>query len=255
MAYRRFGGGGATGSWTRGAPRSFPTRSGGRSVGFRRRGRRPFVRGGNFHFTQGYNVNHNTDEDSAVSFYNPILWAPDWFDKQWDASIGDVTIEGNFDATRVTGGQFTVDIWTNTEVAGVQLLIPCIAGLFISTLVDTEDDPLPAAYLLRPPPNLFYRTWGHTEKFAYGMQTPTNPSISPRVIHREYCLISSGAGVVASNSWRPPRFKWRQPGFSLRRNEALCFFLQAYNSHLETDVVLGAVVAGHFGYVHRSSDA
>lgn len=250
----RFGGAGATGQWGR-ARSAYPRRSTGFRRGFIRR-RNPLVRGGNIHVLSSITVTHATTEETAVYGFLPILHAGYWLDAQMqNADPVEWQFEGELDGTYIKHLQFQLDLFTTTSVTGVKLLIPAYIGLAIVPFYDSGAQVgNPLNWFPNNIPNLFCRDWGRWQNITLNDKVQqqaddVGPRNRGRVLHRHHTMVEASDQAVAGACYRPHTVRLRN--FGVPADRELGVLVGAYNTHQETDVLLGYRVAGTFGYIHR----
>lgn len=190
-----------------------------------------------------------------------ILWPADWWDKQYSQVDTNEFYEGSNDATIITNAHLRFKAWAVTRAesgSAVQLFCPGFFALRVAGLVDTgapEEPGVPANILPDPAQNLFWRDWGHIERHHTSYPTAPGPTQRNRIVHRDFYLTNHSSIELGDIGFPQPSFSFRIPRTVIRANQALILDVGGYNTFSGATVSVGGILAGTFGYLHRSRDA
>lgn len=255
MAYPRFGGAGATGTWRRRTGRSS-----GRSFGFRRRGGRGRSVGGTIHLPLGWTATYadNSAEDTAFIFSTVLVWPAHWWDRQWHEAQQEYFHEGHNSAIRIVNAYLNWRAWSTTRVeegSDVQLFCPGFFAVRLANVFDTggpETPGDPTNLGVDPAQNLFMRDWGRMEWAvpSTGDRTLPGPVNRSRILHRQHYLTDfSDIGLGGATGMNQPNYRFRLRPFTIRANQALVLDVGAYNTFSGlANASHGGILSGTFGY-------
>lgn len=246
----QFGGGGASGKWSRGyGSRGGWSRTGSSRLFTRRRSR---IQGGHGHVIGAWSVPSQGSEGAAVRYATNIINPAQWLDKQWNDAQQREYYEGNLQETRLYHGEFRLTTWSASYVAGVQLYVPTAIALVVIPWYDNVGQGDPVDWVPAILPYLFARSFGHHEMSAQvNDPTPAYPQQRARIIHRWWGL-SDHTDLAYGNASKQNKYSWTlRKRITIRHNEALWLCVNAYNTHLETSVTVGWQLGYTIGFTHR----
>lgn len=209
----------------------------------------------------GMTLTAESSEDLPIIGSFIILWPADWWDKQYSQTDTNEFFEGQNDATIITNAHLRFKAWATSraqQASAVQLFCPGFFALRVAGLMDSgapEEPGVPANLIPDPPQNLFWRDWGHIERHPTSHQTPPGPVNRNRIVHRDFYLTNHSDIDLGDIGFPQPTFSFRIPRTVIRANQCLVIDVAGYNTFSGASVNIGALIAGTFGYIHRSRDA
>jgi len=220
------------------------------------------VRGGNTHFLSSITAHAGDTEADPSLVVIPFIHGGYWLDYQSGIHPGGtVHVEGDMEATFLSGMTGTLDFWLITEpVAGITLYLPMFWAFCIIDLFDGGAPPVgdPNDFTPTVLPNYFLRDWGRNEKSfwpivpltdysGHAMQRPS------RCLLRGFPTIPVGEANVDYGNEGFHRFRFRLKPHLIRACQALCLCLGATNSTLEGSAQLTCRLSATFGYRHAKN--
>ena len=219
------------------------------------------MRGGNTHFLTSIGAVFGTAEYNPGLAVIPFIHGGYWLDYQSGVHpAGTVHVEGDMEATFLSGMTGTLDFWLITEpVAGITLYLPMFWAFCIIDLFDAGTPPVgdPNDFAPTVFPNFFLRDWGRNETIlgpptypltdapGYAMQRPS------RCLLRGFPTIPAGqANCDGNESFH--RFRFRLKPHLIRARQALCLCLGVTNSS-NTNQTITCKLAATFGYRHSKT--